>query len=98
MQFFYIQTVKAIEKKMLQITRYPITGIGSIVPTRVFVLPTTATSESRTLIDIDGSKLDSLHFFPVWTKNPSYFDGMSISNVRLAAAGGDFDGISVCRF
>lgn len=91
-QFFYIQTVKAIEKKMLQITRYPITGIGSIVPTRVFVLPTTATSESRTLIDIDGGKLDSFHFFPVWTKNPSYFDGMSISNVRLAAAGGDFDG------
>lgn len=92
MQFFYMQTVRAIEKKMLQVTRYPITGIGSIVPTRVFVLPTNATSSERKLIDLDGSELGHFHFFPAWTENPSYFDGMSISNIRLAHAGGDFDG------
>lgn len=92
MQFFYMQTVKAIEKKMLQVTRYPITGIGSIFPTRVFVLPTNSSSEARTLIDLDGTKLDKFHFFPVATDNPSYFDGMAISNIRLELAGGDFDG------
>lgn len=91
-QFFYMQVAKAIEKKMLQITRYPITGIGSIVPTRVFILPTNASSSKRKLIDIDGTELDMFHFFPEHDENPSYFDGMSISNIRLEMAGGDFDG------
>ncbi|UQT02691.1 putative DNA-directed RNA polymerase beta subunit [Serratia phage vB_SmaM-Sureiya] len=91
-QFFYMQCVKAIEKKMLQVTRYPITGIGSIYPSRVFVMPTNSTSSKRTLLDIDGSPLDTYNYFPEWTKNPSYFDGMSIANIRLGLAGGDFDG------
>lgn len=92
MQFFYMQTVKAIEKKMLQVTRYPITGIGSIFPSRVFVLPTNATSETRNLIDADGTVIDHFHFFPYYDERPSYFDGMCISNIRLSLAGGDFDG------
>lgn len=91
-QFFYMQCVKAIEKKMLQVTRYPITGIGSIYPSRVFVMPTNSTSSKRTLLDIDGSPIDTYNYFPEWTKNPSYFDGMSIANIRLGLAGGDFDG------
>ena len=92
-QFFYMQCVPAIEKKMLQVTRYPITGIGSIYPSRVFVMPTNSTSGERTLLDIDGqTAITKYHFFPGYTKNPSYFDGMSISNVRLELAGGDFDG------
>lgn len=92
LQFFYMQTVKSIEKKMLQVTRYPITGIGSIFPSRVFVLPTNASSDDRKLIDLDGTVLDHFHFFPYWSDNPSYFDGMCISNIRLGLAGGDFDG------
>lgn len=91
-QFFYMQCVKAIERKMLQVTRYPITGIGSIFPSRVIVLPTNASSEERQLIDLDGTVLTSFHFFPYWVERPSYFDGMSISNIRLGLAGGDFDG------
>lgn len=92
-QFFYMQCVKSIEKKMLQVTRYPITGIGSIYPSRVFVMPTNSTSSARTLLDIDGETvLGSYNYFPRWTKNPSYFDGMSIANIRLGLAGGDFDG------
>ncbi|QEP52270.1 DNA-directed RNA polymerase [Aeromonas phage D9] len=91
-QFFYMQCVKAIERKMLQVTRYPITGIGSIFPSRVFVLPTNATSEERQLVDLDGTVIGGYHFFPYWTEQPSYFDGMSISNIRLGLAGGDFDG------
>lgn len=92
-QFFYMQCVPAIEKKMLQVTRYPITGIGSIYPSRVFVMPTNSTSGERTLLDIDGeTAITKYNFFPTYTKNPSYFDGMSISNIRLGLAGGDFDG------
>lgn len=92
-QFFYMQTVKAIEKKMLQVTRYPITGIGSIYPSRVFVMPTNSTSSARTLFDLDGeTAIADYNYFPAWTKNPSYFDGMSIANIRLGLAGGDFDG------
>lgn len=91
-QFFYMQCAKAIEKKMLQVTRYPITGIGSIFPSRVFIMPTNSTSGNRNLLDIDGTVKDSFHYFPTWTPNPSYFDGMSIANIRLGLAGGDFDG------
>lgn len=92
-QFFYMQCVNAIEKKMLQVTRYPITGIGSIYPSRVFVMPTNSTSSERHLLDIDGKTvLSRFNYFPTYTKNPSYFDGMSISNIRLGLAGGDFDG------
>ncbi|AEV89714.1 putative virion-associated RNA polymerase beta' subunit [Pseudomonas phage OBP] len=92
-QFFYMQCVGAIEKKMLQVTRYPITGIGSIYPSRVFVMPTNSTSSSRSLLDIDGNTvLQRFNYFPTYTKNPSYFDGMSIANIRLGLAGGDFDG------
>lgn len=91
-QFFYMQCVKSIEKKMLQVTRYPITGIGSIYPSRVFVMPTNSTSGERILLDIDGSPMDTYNYFPTYTKNPSYFDGMSIANIRLGLAGGDFDG------
>jgi hypothetical protein len=92
-QFFYMQCVPEIEKKMLQVTRYPITGIGSIFPSRVFVMPTNSTSSERTLLDIDGeTALLKYNYFPAYTKNPSYFDGMSIANIRLGLAGGDFDG------
>lgn len=93
MEFFYMQVVKAIEdNKMLQITRYPITGIGSIFPSKVFIKPTNATSSKRTFIDIDGSEITQFHFYPGYTKQASYFDGMSIANIRLELAGGDFDG------
>jgi hypothetical protein len=52
-----------------------------------------STSGERTLLDIDGeTAITKYNFFPTYTKNPSYFDGMSISNIRLGLAGGDFDG------
>lgn len=88
-QFFYMQCVKAIEKKMLQVTRYPITGIGSIFPSRVFIMPTNYTSSKRNLLDVDGKVMDEFNYFPAWTSNPSYFDGMSIANIRLELAGAD---------
>jgi len=92
-QFFYMQCVPEIEKKMLQVTRYPITGIGSIYPSRVFVMPTNSTSSERTLLDIDGeSIIGRYNYFPTYSKNPSYFDGMSIANIRIGLAGADFDG------
>lgn len=91
-QFFYMQCANAIETKMLQITRYPITGIGSIYPSRVFVLPTYSTSSKRKLLEIDGSEKGEYNYFPAWSENPSYFDGMTIANIRLELAGGDFDG------
>lgn len=91
-QFFYMQVANAIEKKMLQVTRYPITGIGSIYPSRVFIMPTNSTSGARKLLDIDGTEIGKYNYFPAYTKNPSYFDGMSIANIRLGLAGGDFDG------
>jgi hypothetical protein len=92
LQFFYMQCAKAIEKKMLQITRYPITGIGSIYPSRVFIMPTNSTSFKRKLVDTNGDFVDEYNLFPTYTENPSYFDGMSIANIRLALAGGDHDG------
>lgn len=92
MEFFYLQTCKAIESKMVQMTRYPITGIGSIYPSRVVVMTTVSGYGSRKMLDESGNHYDTCHTFPTYKASPDYFDGMSVSNTKLDKLGGDHDG------
>lgn len=89
MQLFYCECVPYIETKLGQLTRYPVEGMGSIFPAKVFVKPTNDTSTPRKRIDQNGDVINQYHFFPGWSEIPSYFDGMSISNTRLEGSGGD---------
>lgn len=92
MDLFYTETCKDIESKMAQLTRYPITGIGSIYPSRVILKPLTTGAGYRKHIDLSGEVIGEFTYFPSYSEKPIYYDGMSVHNSRLSLLGGDFDG------
>lgn len=91
MELFYLCCGEEIEKRMIQVTRYPITGIGSIYPSWIKI-KTTGNAEKRQLLDEYWEPNFRCTYFPVKEKNPIYFDAMSVDPARLGAAGGDHDG------
>lgn len=91
MELFYISCGNLIETRMSQITRYPITGVGSIYPSKIN-LRTTIESKPRKLMDEYWETTSTLNNYPVLTGRPSYFDAMSVDGSRLERLGGDFDG------
>lgn len=79
------------------VTRYPITGVGSIYPARAY-LKSTIQSEERVELDpltwapkltADGNPLTAYQY-PVL--GSSFFNSMSPHGSRLARLGADFDG------
>lgn len=91
MELFYISCGNLIETRMSQITRYPITGVGSIYPSKIN-LRTTIVSAPRVILDDYWEEGATLNNFPNLTGRPSYFDAMSVDGSRLDKLGGDYDG------
>ncbi|BAW98402.1 phage protein [Vibrio phage pTD1] len=91
MELFYISCGNLIETRMSQITRYPITGVGSIYPSKIN-LRTTIETRPRVLLDDYWEETNRLNNYPILTGKPSYFDAMSVDGSRLQLLGGDFDG------
>lgn len=91
-ELFYMECIPLLEQKLLQVTRYPIEGLGSCFPARPIVKPANDGVGMRKRYNDWGEEIGEYLFFPTYQTNPSWFDGMSISNVKLAGAGGDFDG------
>lgn len=91
-ELFYLECAPLIESKLIQVTRYPIEGLGSCFPARPIIKPTNDHVGTRKRVDISGEEVGSYLFFPELRESPSWFDGMSISNVKIAGAGADFDG------
>lgn len=78
------------------ITRYPVTGLGSVYPTDIFV-KTTATVETRTELDESWEPMGDnsvAKAFPIVESN-QYFDSVNVSPVRIGGLGADFDGDSI---
>lgn len=75
------------------VTRYPITGIGSIYPSNVY-LKTTANSEKRRELDTETWTVKGgiyvAYEFPIL--GAPFFNSMSPHPVHLARMGADFDG------
>lgn len=76
------------------VTRYPITGLGSIFPANAY-LKTTIPSQERVELDTftwrpHESAEYVAHEFPV--PGAAFFNAMSAHTVRLAGLGGDHDG------
>lgn len=73
------------------VTRYPITGMGSIYPSKIYLKPTVATVE-RCLLD-DNWAFDKdkpvAYEFPTKT---DFVNSMSPSSLHLSMLGADFDG------
>lgn len=91
-ELFYMECSPLIEKKLIQVTRYPIEGLGSIYPTKPIVKPFNDGVGKR--VRMDGGDLDEhvYHYFPIRSDEVSYFDGLSISNAKISRMGADFDG------
>ena len=91
MELFYLSCVEEIEKRMLQVTRYPITGMGSIYPSLIKI-KTTTNAEKRIILDDYWEEGYRCTYYPVRETKPDYFDAMSVDGSRLGLLGGDFDG------
>lgn len=91
-ELLYLVRLEHWNKDIYYITRYPVTGDGSIYPSIGF-LRTTVDSEVRYGLDenwtIDESKRAGV--FPI-VKNASFMDSLSVHPARLEGMGGDHDG------
>lgn len=90
-ELMYLSGYRDWNKFPLLATRYPITGVGSIYPSRIF-LKTTLKSEVRKELNDQWELQDksyTAYEFP--TKGP-YFNSMSPHSSHLDRATADFDG------
>lgn len=88
MELFYLEAIPLIEKRMGQVTRFPITGRGSIYPTKLNVR-TTMNSVVRKRLDDWWEPGETLRNFPVLTGRPRYYDSMSVDGSRTPLLGAD---------
>lgn len=90
-ELFYLSCQQIIQSKMMQQTRYPITGIGSVYPSHVNLL-TTQNATGRNILDDYWEVSETCLAFPHKEDNPDYFDAMSVDPTREAGLGSDHDG------
>lgn len=91
MELFYTECCTEIEKRLLQVTRYPVTGVGSIYPSHIN-LRSTMGSHPRIKLDDFWEPAETLNNFPVAEKRPMYYDAMSVDPSREELLGSDHDG------
>lgn len=74
------------------VTRYPITGFGSIYPSKVFLKPTVSVEVRKELDDNWEPKEDRYTAYQFPIRDASFINSMSPSSTKLALLGADFDG------
>lgn len=91
-EFIYLMGYKDWNKYPMILSRYPISGSGSIYPSYVHV-KTTVLYETRYEIDNEGNKIleNRAIAFPI-LDNPTFVDSEAVSPSRLGGLGADFDG------
>ena len=89
-ELFYLAVYETAYKYRGLLTRYPITGLGSIYPCKLYLL-TTIIGRKVNYIDGNGNE-DILYEYP--KLDEEWVRGLSPSTVRLARLGADFDGDS----
>lgn len=90
-ELLYLSVYKESSKYPLYLTRYPVTGIGSIYPSNVFLKPTLET-EKRVMLGEDWKPDENnvAYQFPVLSS--AFVNSMIPHPTRLARLGADFDG------
>jgi len=92
-ELLYLCLYKRWNTLYMVVTRYPITGMGSVYQTRAYV-KTTVKATIKVELDEnwqpieDGVALE----FPVHDRDASFMDSMSVHPSRLGLLGGDYDG------
>lgn len=91
-ELFYLTTEKELNKLPAFVTRYPITGIGSIYPSITYI-KTTTNAEIRTPMDDSWQLMGSEHThhqFPI--RGSAFINALSPHASKLVGLGADFDG------
>ena len=89
----YLTNHRDWHEKFILPTRYPVTGLGSIYPSRPKVT-STVPSESRTELNDDweiDENSELILSYPIRGKG-TYYDTMSVHPSKLVGLGGDHDG------
>lgn len=92
-EFFYYFASEMWDKTPIYVTRYPITGDGSIYPSLIYTMTTMPAEELVRLNDVWEIDTESYRYkqFPTLGE-VSWFETMSPHPSRLAGLGGDHDG------
>ncbi len=89
-ELFYLSIYEIANNYPVYVTRYPITGMGSIYPSKVY-LKTTVEFEVRQELDDEWRPSGNVaKQFPIRTS--SFFNSVAPSTSKLAKLGADFDG------
>lgn len=91
MELFYLSCQATIMDQITQQTRYPIIGIGSIVPAQVNLVTITGAAP-RTIRTPDWEVMETCMRYPHRIDEPDYFDAMSVDPSREAGYDSDHDG------
>lgn len=86
----YTATCQVFKNRVGSVTRYPITGPGSIYPT-IFKIRTTTTSFTKTPLDDNWEPISDqvVYNFPDRDPNAIWFSALTPNNTRIAAMGAD---------
>jgi hypothetical protein len=97
-ELMYLSGYLKWNKHPVYVTRYPITGVGSIYPSMTYV-KTTTDSETRTELGDDWEPISSEHVAYEFPVPGPYVKSMAPHPAKLAKLGADFDGdTTTCNF
>ncbi len=92
-EMYYMSVARAATSHKAFVTRYPITGFGSIYPSSIYLRTTVKTEEYK---EIDNTNQYTGEIFPrMPIAGDSYFDTVAPSEFNLKGLGADFDGDTV---
>lgn len=89
----YTATCQVYKERTGSVTRYPITGPGSIYPT-LFKIRTTTVSFTKTPLDDTWQPIEDqvVYNFPDRDPNAIWFSSLTPNSTRIIPMGADFDG------
>lgn len=91
-ELFYLSLFETVKDAYGYVTRYPVTGYGSIFPTGLY-LKSTVKTNSLILLDDQWKRTDVVaKEFPI--RNNEYYNSTSVPTKHLGRLGADFDGDS----
>lgn len=92
-ELFYLAGYQRWNTLYMLVTRYPITGMGSVYQTKASVCTTNQASVKQEL-DQDWRPIDGAYAtaFPSWDRDAGFMDTMAVHPTRLGLLGGDYDG------
>jgi hypothetical protein len=90
-ELLYLSCYTVIDKYPAILTRYPITGVGSAVPTFTHI-KTTIKSEQRRELNDSWEAMDDSHVAYEFPTNGAYLNSLVPHSIKLKGLGADFDG------